>query len=132
MDVVGLYQHIPHEEGLSSMKVILEEYCGKIHLSVPLGSWWIWPLYLGKQLFEFDGRIYRQKLGTAIGTTFAPAFANIFRSELEKKMLRNYHLEPWIWQRFPDDIFGIWLYGKEELFKFPEYINSFHNTISYI
>jgi hypothetical protein len=83
MDVVGLYPHIPHLEGLSSM------------------------------------------------TKFAPAFANIFMAELENKMLAGYHLSPSVWFRFLDDIFFIWLHGKESLLEFLNYINNYHETIKY-
>ena len=44
-------------------------------------------LILENNFFEFDNNIYRQELGTAIGTRFAPSFANMFMSKLERKML---------------------------------------------
>ena len=62
--------------------------------------------------FEFDGSIYKQTLGTAIGTNFAPAFANMFMSELECRMLGEYRLDPWVWWRFLDDVFLIWPHGQ--------------------
>ena len=42
---------------------------------------------LENNFFEFDGKVYRQKLGTVIGTKFAPAFANLFMADLEKRLL---------------------------------------------
>ena len=86
---------------------------------------------LENNYFEFDGSIYKQKLGTAIGTTFAPAFANMFMSELECRMLGEYRLDPWVWWRFLDDVFLIWLHGKEALLEFLDYVNSYHETIKY-
>ena len=86
---------------------------------------------LENNYFEFDGSIYKQKLGTAIGTTFAPAFANMFMSELECRMLGEYRLDPWVWWRFLDDVFLIWLHGKEALLEFLDYVNSYHKTIKY-
>ena len=35
-------------------------------------------LVLENNYFEFNERIYRQKLGAAIGTKFVPAFVNLF------------------------------------------------------
>ena len=86
---------------------------------------------LENNFFEFEDKIYRQKLGTAIGTKFAPSFANLFMFDLERKLLREYHLSPWVWWRFLDDIFIIWLHDEEKLKDFFSYANSFHETIKF-
>jgi hypothetical protein len=61
-------------------------------------------LILENNYFEFDEKIFRQKLGTAIGTKFAPGFANIFMGHLEEKFLETCELKPWVCWRFMDDI----------------------------
>ena len=68
-----------------------------------------------KNSFEFDGDIYWQKQETAIGTKFAPAYANIFMYVLETRMPKECEYKPWVWWRFLDDIFFIWLHGIERL-----------------
>jgi hypothetical protein len=88
-------------------------------------------IILDNNYFEFSEKVYKQKLGTAIGTKFPPAFANIFMAELENKMLAGYHLSPSVWFRFLDDIFFICLHGKESLLEFLNYINNYHETIKY-
>ena len=124
MDVVGLYHHIPHEEGLRGLKEVLEKYKDRVnfgekhvpnHDLVDLAR-----LILENNYFEFDGKVYKQKLGTAVGTKFAPSFANIFMSQLDVKMIGECDLGPWFWWRYLDDIFFIWLHGKERLFEFFE------------
>ena len=68
MDVVGLYPHIPHDEGLNIMKCIIEEF-GK---DLVIGSDDLIDLaryILEHNFLEFEDKIYRQKLGTAIGTS---------------------------------------------------------------
>ena len=52
---------------------------------------------LENNYFEFNETIYRQRMGTAIGTSFAPAFANIFMSLCRKKMLSQSSLKRAIW-----------------------------------
>ncbi|CAB4043741.1 Hypothetical predicted protein, partial [Paramuricea clavata] len=99
MDVVGLYPHIPHLEGLSSMRKSIEDFrknCGmdkgeglSVDDLIDLAK-----IILDNNYFEFGEKVFKQKLGTAIGTKFAPAFANIFMVELENKMLAGYHLSP--------------------------------------
>ena len=56
-------------------------------------------------------------LWTAISTKFAPAFASIFMTVSERKMLGEGTLKPWIWWRFLD-VFFIRTYGKEKLLEF--------------
>ena len=70
-------------------------------------------------------------MDTAIGTKFAPALANIFMSKLERKMLSECVLKPWFWWRRLDDVFFIWLHGRNTLIQFLEYVNSFHQNIKY-
>ena len=52
-------------------------------------------------------------------------------SKLERKMLSECVLKPWFWWRFLDDVFFIWLHGRNTLIKFLEYVNSFHQNIKY-
>ena len=44
IDVVGLYPHIPHDEGLDSMRKVLEEFRDKTILSV--SGLWMGLIYL--------------------------------------------------------------------------------------
>jgi len=75
---------------------------------VGLGS-----LVLNNNYFEFNNKIYRQKLGTAISTKFAPAYANLFMGRLEERLVEASVDEPWVWMRLIDDAFYIWTQGGE-------------------
>ena len=81
--------------------------------------------------FEFDGRVYKQKLGTAIGTTFAPAYANLFMSSLEEELLSKCEVRLWVWYRYIDDVFFIRTDGEENLSSGVEFINCYHQTIKF-
>ena len=83
------------------------------------------------KVFEFNSRVYRQKLGTVIGTKFAPAYAYLFMSSLEEHMLDGFEFRPMVWYRYIDDAFFIWTHGYEQLAKSVEYINSYHPTIKF-
>ena len=65
MDVVGLYPHIPHEEGLEALKKALDKSDAELPVDdlVSLAK-----VVLENNFFEFDEKLFRQKLGTAIGT----------------------------------------------------------------
>jgi hypothetical protein len=41
-------------------------------------------LLLKNKIFEFNGDLYKQKIGTAMGTRVAPTMANIFMAKIDK------------------------------------------------
>ena len=81
--------------------------------------------------FEFDGKHFLQKRGTAIGTRMAPAYANIFMHDLESRLLDLASVKPYLWLRYIDDIFMIWTAGEDQLQDFLEWINQYHDTIKF-
>ena len=93
IDVVGLYPHIPHGEGLEALTRAFDNDESKLPVDELIS---LARLVLENNYFEFDEKIFRQKLGTAIGTKFAPGFANIFMGYLEEKFLSTCKLKPWV------------------------------------
>ena len=81
--------------------------------------------------FEFDGKHYLQKTGTAIGTRMAPSYANLFMHDLESRLLAWVPVKPFIWLRYIDDIFMVWTKGEKKLLEFLKNINNFHDTIKF-
>ena len=105
MDVVGLYPIIPHGEGLEAIREALdnrEKPEMATNTLVELAS-----LVLKNNYFEFNGRIFRQKLGTAIGTKIARVYANPFMNRLEDRLLESWDKKTLVWIRFINDIFLI-------------------------
>ena len=94
-DVVGLYPHIPHEEGIKTIAEYLETREDKTVSTKSLCD--LASIVLKENYFELSSKIYHQKLGTAIGTKFAPPYANLFMAGLEKRIFENpgYHLYLW-------------------------------------
>ena len=128
VDVVGLYPHIPHEEGLEALRKVLTSDVGQELADDLIKSA---RFVLENNYFEFERKIYRQKLGTAIGTKLAPGFANILTDDWEKNFLSSCRFCPWVWFRFLDDIFWIWLHGPQELESILGKLNSYHETIKF-
>ena len=62
--------------------------------------------------FRFDGKDYLQVWGTAMGTRVASSVANFVMGNFDEKFLYPYKHQAFIWTRFHDDIFGIWLDGE--------------------
>ena len=115
-DVVGLYPHIPHEEGIVTIETHLklrEDQSISTNSLCDLAR-----IILTENYFELGKDMYHQKLGTAIGTEFAPPYANLFMAGLENKIFSDTNVQPLLWLRYLDDIFCIWTDGLEKLKEF--------------
>ena len=87
VDVVGLYPNIPHSEGLTSLRRVLESRDNKQISSDTLVE--LAEIVLKNNIFQFDEKTFKQVRGTAIGTKFAPPYAILFMADLEEKIKRN-------------------------------------------
>ena len=129
LDVTSLYTNIPNREGIEAVSRFLRKY-KPLYTNARTVTTLLHEV-LTKNTFEFNGTNYLQIGGTAMGTKLAPSYANIFMGDLETKTLESYENKPLLWVRFIDDIFCIWTHGEEELKKFHEHLNSFHESIKY-
>ena len=127
--MVGLYPNIPHEDGLEALKIALDGRENKTISTESLLE--LTKCVLENNVFEHDGKVYRQKQGTAIGTKMAPSYAIIFMSLLEERLLETSPLKPQVWWRYIDDIFLLWEHGEESLKAFLNHLNSAHPTIKF-
>ena len=80
-------------------------------------------IILTENYSELGKDMYHQKLGTTIGTKFAPPCANLFMAGIEDKIFSDTNVQPLLWLRYLDDIFGIWTDGLEKLKEFFSYLN---------
>ena len=111
IDVVGLYPNIPHKEGLASIRKHLDNRENKEVSTDTLVE--LADIVLKNNYFQFLDKTCKQKRGTAIGTKFAPPYSILFMADLEKRLLSDIDLKPYIWWRYIDDIFLIWEHGEE-------------------
>ena len=88
-------------------------------------------IVLKNNVFEFDGKPFKQKRGTGIGMKFAPPYAILFMADLDEKILEIYEKKTttMIWWRYIDDIFFIWEHGEESLKVFIDQVKLFYPTI---
>ena len=128
-DVVGLYSNIPHEEGLEALRVYLEQREDKSVSTQSLLD--LARIVLENNYFGFGDETFHQILGTAMGTKFAPKYANMFMGQFEERLLESLPHKPHTWWRFLDDIFCIWTGTQEQLHEMYEIMNNFHPTIKF-
>ena len=127
MDVRSLYTNIDHDEGVEAC---IEKLETRKSISIPsktIGSLIL--LVLKSNAFRFGDIMYRQIMGTAMGTPMAPNYANLFMAKFEEDLITSYYtatgFKPLVWYRYIDDIYLIWTYGEEELQKFLQYADNF-------
>ena len=130
MDVVGLYNNIPHWDGLKACQLALDrrDSCDPPTTSVVNLA----KLVLELNAFQFEDKFFLQVHGTAVGTRMAPNYANIFMGILEESMLATAPggQTPSFCGRFIE-VFGIWTLGEDTLLKFFDHVNSCHRDIAF-
>ena len=82
-------------------------------------------------IFELGKDVCHQILGTAIGTKFAPHYANIFMAGLKEEIFEKSHFQPYLWLQYLDNIFSIWTEGLENLKEFFGFLNNAHPSTKF-
>ena len=131
MDVTSLYTNIPQEEGMNTVCIAYEKFYGE-KLPIPIQHLReMLRLILKETSFQFNGKNYLQTHGTAMGTKMAVAFANIFVSAVEPRLISQSPTKALVWKRYIDDVFSLWDINKEEIGSFIELANNHHPTIKF-
>ena len=94
-------------------------------------------IVLKYNFFEFNQKLFKQEIGTAMGAKPAPDFANIFMANIDKLITETssnfgdgiYPLR--MFKRFLDDIFTIFCGTLENLHGFHNEINKLHPNIKF-
>ena len=79
--------------------------------------------------FSFDGNIFRQVNGVAMGSPLGPVIANIFMVELEKRLIPTMSDKISLWFRYVDDTFTFIKKGQVD--NVIEILNGFHENINF-
>ena len=110
-DVESLYTSIPIADALSAVEERLRA-CRvdetSLHITIAAIE-----LVLKLNFFEFNGRIYHQKRGLAMGTPLAPPVANLFLASLEARLMSGIP-PPVLYVRFLDDILVVQTLSEAE------------------
>ena len=129
-DVCSLFTNIPLDETINiAVDLIFEK-----HQNFPLKRSELFKLFEFATLktnFLFNGIMYDQIDGVAMGSPLAPILANLFMGSKEKDWIENCTFEkPSFYRRYVDDIFCI--FDNEESAKcFFDYLNNRHVNIKF-
>ena len=82
--------------------------------------------------FIFNGRLYQQVDGVAMGSPLGPLFANIFMSFHEQKWLNNcpFSFKPLLYRRYVDDCFLLF-HSSDHVSLFLDCLNQQHANITF-
>ena len=108
-DVKALLTSIPIQPTLNIIKKLLEEDTS-LHQRTAMAVKHIYCLLefcLTNTYFSFQGKLYEQKEGAAMGSPISPIVANIFMEDFENRALATSPCTPKIWKRFVDDAFTV-------------------------
>lgn len=130
LDVESLYTNIDIDLGISNVEHILWKYSDypieEQELLLDLMRW-----ICNNNYFSFKGEFYRQCKGVAMGTNFAPIFANLFLAAYEEIWFRD-ELKPFSsWMRYLDDILAITKSTPEEVIKLVNSLNNRRLSVTY-
>ncbi|XP_069461787.1 uncharacterized protein [Ambystoma mexicanum] len=127
LDVVSLYTSIKHTDGLKSCEYFLKtrslNYLEHTKMILEMIN-----ICLTNNSFLFNNKFYTQLQGTAMGTTFAPSYANLTMGWWEKFIVwtppNSHHTDKVVlWLRYIDDLFIIWDGTTEEWLEFVKLLN---------
>lgn len=73
--------------------------------------------------FLFNGDVFLQTCGAAMGIPYAPALADIYLQDFDEAARSGFHLHPLLYHRYIDDIIFVWTNSAAELLAFQSFLN---------
>ena len=119
-DVESLFTNVPLEDTMSLIGEVYPEDITALFRHCLTSSY-----------FSYEGRIYEQREGVAMGSPLSPVVANFFMESFEATALDTADMKPKCWFRYVDDTFVIWPHGREHLNTFLLHLNSLHKAIKF-
>eukprot|EP00061_Rhincodon_typus_P001833 g15913.t1 len=104
MDVSALCTSISHEDGIAATASIFNT----TDCQFPDAILQLICFILDHNVFTFNNQFFFQTLEAAMGTRFAPYYANIFMHLFEQDFFAAQSLRPVLYTRYIDDIFFLW------------------------
>ncbi|OCT70436.1 hypothetical protein XELAEV_18037355mg [Xenopus laevis] len=125
LDVQSLYSRIHHVDGLRAINKFLKQYLqSDVQINFLLEAI---EFILSHNTMSFNGQLFRQITGTAMGTKFAPSYAGLFMAMWEDEYIfgadNPYDDDIVGWHRYIDDVIMVWSGPEDDLKGFLNYVN---------
>ena len=122
LDIVNMFPNISKSVGLQECRTHLDPIFSTDCILRAL------EITLDNNLTEFEGVMYKQCKGTAMGPPNACSYADVTMNRIDIEVNEGTHWpkehRPLIWIRFRDDVFVLWTHGQHLLDKFLEWLNT--------
>ena len=139
MDVSSLYTNIPHKEGINSLRESFFEQNeasdnSNFHKEFVLR---LLEILLRNNIFEFNGKLFRQLIGAAMGSSPIPNYANNFMAKhidntifsIIENISKEENISLKLFKRFLDDLIFIFTGQSKTLHKILTEANNIHPSI---
>ena len=127
LDVTALFTNVPLDFVLNNLKDAAEAdlFNPPVHIDIFCE---LIKLCVESTIFTFDGVVYKQKFGVAMGSPLSPILANLCLEFLEKNYIKTLpeDIRALFWVRYVDDVFIVYEHNEE---KFSEFLNHINNII---
>ena len=133
VDVVNLYGNIPINEAIDATIRLLNHHRDGID-TFGLDTDGIRDLLqhcLTNNFVRFGQTYFRQTEGIAMGSRVAPPLAIVFMHALESLYLAAPRLQPSLYLRYVDDVFGVWEHDTASLLEYFSFLNTVHPAIKF-
>ena len=131
-DVSALFTNIPKNEGIEATKEALNQRTNP-EISTEFITRLL-ELILKHNIFEFNQKLYKQLIGSAMGSRPIPPYADIFMSrkvDPHFSKIAQKHGNLLFFKRFLDDLFSIFVGSTKRLHDFMAELNEIHPTIKF-
>ena len=129
-DIKSLFTNVPLKE---TTNIILSKYSPNSFYNISSNTMQkLLNFTTTESIFLFNGDIYNQIDGVAMGTPIGPTYANIFMSHHESIWLDNCppSFKPLAYRRYVDDTFLIF-HSENQVHQFLNYLNNKHPKIQF-
>lgn len=132
-DVTNLYTNVPVDEAIELVRINLIKY-KKVPTPQIIEAIEGLQLILSHNYFGFNGQIYKQHTGLAMGCSLAGTLANIFLDNLETNIFKN---NPEIakkivyYKRYVDDTLLLIKGDESDLLDIHQLFNNYHQNIKF-
>ena len=130
-DVESLFTKVPIEDAVKATLRKLENDPGLADRTnlTPAQIADLLNFVLRSMYFQYNGSIYEQKDGAAMGSPVSAVIANIFMEDFEEHAIASAIYKPKIWKRYVDDTFTI--LDRDQVDGFLQHLNNQQPTIRF-
>ena len=125
-DVVAMFPSICKTVGIEQCRTHLEKRSSPIFSTECILK--ALEITLDNNLTEFEGVLYRQCKGTAMGPPNACSYADVTMNKIDMEVNEGTNWpssqRPLFWTRFRDDVFALWPHSKDLLKNFLDWLNT--------